>query len=94
MQRGARIGARCKIQSHTFICDGVEIGDEVFVGHGVMFITDLRPAALDDLGLTPALQALARRTEQLSGISVGLHVSLRYADGVINTRLLPDIELA
>ena len=57
-------------------------------------ITDLRPAALDDLGLTPALQALARRTEQLSGISVGLQVSLRYADGVINTRLLPDIELA
>lgn len=57
-------------------------------------ISDLRPAALDDLGLTPALQALARRTEQLSGISVGLQVSLRYADGVINTRLLPDIELA
>jgi len=57
-------------------------------------ITDLRPAALDDLGLTPALQALARRTEQLSGISVGLQVSLRYADGLINTRLLPDIELA
>ena len=56
-------------------------------------ITDLRPAALDDLGLTPALQALARRTEQLSGISVGLQVSLRYADGLINTRLLPDIEL-
>jgi UDP-2-acetamido-3-amino-2,3-dideoxy-glucuronate N-acetyltransferase len=45
IQRGAVIGARCKIQSHTFICDGVEIGDEVFVGHGVMFINDRRPAA-------------------------------------------------
>jgi acetyltransferase-like isoleucine patch superfamily enzyme len=45
VQRGATIGARCKIQSHTFICDGVTIGDEVFVGHGVMFVNDKRPAA-------------------------------------------------
>lgn len=45
IQRGARIGERCKVQSHSFICDGVEIGDEVFVGHGVIFINDLRPHA-------------------------------------------------
>lgn len=45
VQRGAVIGSRCKIQSHTFVCDGVEIGDEVFVGHGVMFINDSRPKA-------------------------------------------------
>jgi UDP-2-acetamido-3-amino-2,3-dideoxy-glucuronate N-acetyltransferase len=45
IQRGAVIGARCKIQSHTFICDGVAIGDGVFVGHGVMFVNDKRPAA-------------------------------------------------
>ena len=45
VQRGAKIGKRCKIQSHTFICDGVEIGDEVFVGHGVVFINDKRPRA-------------------------------------------------
>ena len=45
VQRGATIGRRCKIQSHTFVCDGVEIGDEVFVGHGVMFINDRRPRA-------------------------------------------------
>lgn len=45
IQRGARIGARCKIQSHTFVCDGVTIGDGVFVGHGVMFVNDKRPAA-------------------------------------------------
>ena len=44
MQRGAVIGARCKIQSHTFVCDGVTIEDEVFVGHGVMFINDKDPA--------------------------------------------------
>jgi UDP-2-acetamido-3-amino-2,3-dideoxy-glucuronate N-acetyltransferase len=50
VQRGARIGRRCKIQSHTFICDGVEIGDEVFVGHGVMFINDLSPRAATESG--------------------------------------------
>jgi acetyltransferase-like isoleucine patch superfamily enzyme len=45
IQRGAVIGARCKIQSHTFICDGVQIADAVFVGHGVVFINDKRPSA-------------------------------------------------
>jgi len=45
IQRGAVVGARCKIQSHTFICDGVTIGDEVFVGHGVIFINDRNPRA-------------------------------------------------
>jgi UDP-2-acetamido-3-amino-2,3-dideoxy-glucuronate N-acetyltransferase len=45
IQRGAVVGARCKIQSHTFVCDGVSIGDGVFVGHGVMFVNDKRPAA-------------------------------------------------
>jgi UDP-2-acetamido-3-amino-2,3-dideoxy-glucuronate N-acetyltransferase len=45
VQRGAEIGSRCKIQSHTFICDGVRIGDRVFVGHGVTFINDKRPRA-------------------------------------------------
>jgi acetyltransferase-like isoleucine patch superfamily enzyme len=48
IQRGASVGARCKIQSHTFICDGVEIEDEVFIGHGVMFINDKFPAATTD----------------------------------------------
>jgi UDP-2-acetamido-3-amino-2,3-dideoxy-glucuronate N-acetyltransferase len=50
IQRGAVIGANCKIQSHTFICDGVMIEDEVFVGHGVMFINDKRPRATTDDG--------------------------------------------
>jgi acetyltransferase-like isoleucine patch superfamily enzyme len=45
VQRGAVIGSNCKIQSHSFICDGVTIGDEVFVGHGVMFINDKYPRA-------------------------------------------------
>jgi acetyltransferase-like isoleucine patch superfamily enzyme len=50
IQRGAVIGARCKIQSHTFICDGVEIGDGVFVGHGVMFVNDKFPQATNSVG--------------------------------------------
>ena len=45
VQRGARIGKRCKISSHSFICAGVEIEDEVFIGHGVIFINDRHPRA-------------------------------------------------
>jgi UDP-2-acetamido-3-amino-2,3-dideoxy-glucuronate N-acetyltransferase len=45
IQKNASVGARCKISSHTFICEGVTIEDEVFVGHGVMFINDLDPRA-------------------------------------------------
>jgi len=43
IQKGATIGRRCKISSHTFICEGVEIEDEVFVGHGVTFVNDRYP---------------------------------------------------
>jgi UDP-2-acetamido-3-amino-2,3-dideoxy-glucuronate N-acetyltransferase len=50
VQRGAHIGERCKVQSHTFICDGVRIGDGVFVGHGVTFVNDLRPRATNARG--------------------------------------------
>ena len=50
VQRGATIGERCKIQSHTFVCDGVHIDDEVFVGHGVVFINDKQPRATTDDG--------------------------------------------
>jgi UDP-2-acetamido-3-amino-2,3-dideoxy-glucuronate N-acetyltransferase len=45
IQRDAVVGRRCKISSHTFICSGVTIEDEVFVGHGVVFINDRRPRA-------------------------------------------------
>lgn len=45
IQKGAKIGRRCKISSHTFICEGVTIEDEVFIGHGVMFTNDLLPRA-------------------------------------------------
>jgi acetyltransferase-like isoleucine patch superfamily enzyme len=54
IQRGAVIGERCKIQSHTFICNGVHIEDEVFVGHGVVFINDKRPHATTESGVLQA----------------------------------------
>ena len=50
IQRGAEVGARCKIQSHTFICGGVRIGNGVFIGHGVTFINDRHPRATRDDG--------------------------------------------
>jgi len=48
IQRGASVGRLCKISSHSFLCEGVTIEDEVFVGHGVLFINDLRPRATVD----------------------------------------------
>jgi UDP-2-acetamido-3-amino-2,3-dideoxy-glucuronate N-acetyltransferase len=50
IQKKASIGRNCKIQSHTFICEGVIIEDEVFVGHGVMFINDRYPKATSESG--------------------------------------------
>lgn len=43
IQKGVEIGSRCKVSSHTFICEGVTIEDDVFVGHGVIFINDADP---------------------------------------------------
>jgi acetyltransferase-like isoleucine patch superfamily enzyme len=72
IQRGAVIGANCKIQSHTFICDGVTIEDEVFVGHGVTFVNDRRPRATNEHGelQTPADWQL-ERTVVGRGASLG-----------------------
>jgi acetyltransferase-like isoleucine patch superfamily enzyme len=48
IQKNAVVGARCKISSHSFVCEGVTIEDDVFIGHGVMFINDLDPRATSD----------------------------------------------
>jgi acetyltransferase-like isoleucine patch superfamily enzyme len=50
VQKNARIGARCKISSHTFICEGVTIEDKVFIGHNVAFINDTYPRATSEAG--------------------------------------------
>jgi acetyltransferase-like isoleucine patch superfamily enzyme len=72
IQEGAAVGARCKISSHSFICEGVTIEDEVFVGHGVMFTNDRFPRATDADG------ALQRKedwtvlpTRVMRGASIG-----------------------
>jgi acetyltransferase-like isoleucine patch superfamily enzyme len=72
IQRGVRIGARCKVQSHAFICELVTIGDDVFVGHGVMFINDLfqigGPASGD--------RSLWRTTSIGSNVSIGSNATI------------------
>jgi UDP-2-acetamido-3-amino-2,3-dideoxy-glucuronate N-acetyltransferase len=50
IQKGAIVGSRCKISSHSFVCEGVELGDGVFVGHGVVFTNDRYPRAVTDDG--------------------------------------------
>jgi UDP-2-acetamido-3-amino-2,3-dideoxy-glucuronate N-acetyltransferase len=50
IQKNSAVGARCKVSSHTFVCEGVTIEDEVFIGHGVMFTNDLFPRATTDAG--------------------------------------------
>jgi acetyltransferase-like isoleucine patch superfamily enzyme len=72
IQRGASVGARCKIQSHAFVCDGVAIGDEVFVGHGVVFVNDKRPrATATDGALQTTEDWELQRTVVECGASIG-----------------------
>ena len=67
IQKGATVGRHCRIQSHTFICQGVTIEDEVFVGHGVMFINDRHPNVHDTLAGTWRLEPVHVE----SGVSIG-----------------------
>jgi len=71
VQAGATIGARCKVQSHTFVCDGVTIGDGVFVGHGVVFVNDRRPRATAGGRLQAAEDWTLLRTVVGDGASLG-----------------------
>ncbi|HKB90663.1 MAG TPA: acyltransferase [Opitutaceae bacterium] len=86
IQKGAKIGSRCKISSHTFVCEGVTIEDEVFIGHGVMFTNDLYPRAINADGALQSksdwtcLKTLVKRgaaigsgSTLLCGITIGEH---------------------
>jgi acetyltransferase-like isoleucine patch superfamily enzyme len=77
IQKGVKIGQRCKISSHTFICEGVTIESEVFVGHGVTFINDRLPRATTAAG-TPQTEADwdCQRTTVRRGASIGSGVTL------------------
>jgi UDP-2-acetamido-3-amino-2,3-dideoxy-glucuronate N-acetyltransferase len=71
IQKNAAIGARCKISSHTFICEGVSIADEVFVGHGVIFINDRYPRATSDGKLQSEADWKVVPTKVERGASIG-----------------------
>ncbi|HWX39104.1 MAG TPA: acyltransferase [Candidatus Sulfotelmatobacter sp.] len=71
IQKNASVGRRCKISSHTFICEGVTIEDNVFIGHGVMFINDIYPRATANGQLQTEADWKVERTVIKSGASIG-----------------------
>ena len=77
IQKGVKIGKRCKISSHTFICEGVRLEDDVFVGHNVTFINDLYPRATNTDGSLQTeadWKCIATRVER--GASIGSSATL------------------
>lgn len=77
IQKGATIGARCKISSHTFICEGVTIEDGVFIGHGVMFTNDRLPRATNAEGqLQTESDWPLERTHVGAGASIGSNATI------------------
>ena len=99
VQVGAVIGARCKLQSHCFICEGVTLEDEVFVGHGVIFTNDLWPRATDDVGNLIDIgwtmsRTLVRRRAAIGSGAIILPVTIGegalVAAGSVVTRDVPD----
>jgi acetyltransferase-like isoleucine patch superfamily enzyme len=72
IQKNASVGKRCKISSHTFICEGVTIEDNVFIGHGVMFINDLYPRSTTTTGgLQTEADWKVEKTVIKKGASIG-----------------------
>jgi UDP-2-acetamido-3-amino-2,3-dideoxy-glucuronate N-acetyltransferase len=71
IQKGATIGQRCKISSHSFVCEGVTIEDDVFVGHGVMFINDPYPRATAEGRLQTEADWTVVPTRVCRGASIG-----------------------
>jgi acetyltransferase-like isoleucine patch superfamily enzyme len=101
IQKGAQIGKRVKVSSHSFICEGVEIEDEVFIGHGVMFINDKYPRAATEDGLlqteadwecTPTLikkgASIGSNATILCGVTIG-EKAIVGAGSVVTHDVLP-----
>jgi acetyltransferase-like isoleucine patch superfamily enzyme len=101
IQKGAKIGRRVKVSSHSFICEGVTIEDEVFIGHGVMFINDKYPRATTTTGQSqteadwecvPTLikkgASIGSNATILCGVKVGEHAIV--GAGSVVTRDVPD----
>ena len=101
IQKGARIGKRVKVSSHTFICEGVTIEDEVFVGHGVMFINDRYPRSTTTRGglqseadwtmentLVKRRASIGSNATILCGVTIGENAIV--GAGSVVTRDVPD----
>jgi len=71
IQKNASVGRQCKISSHTFVCEGVTIEDNVFIGHGVMFINDIYPRATANGQLQTEADWKVERTVIKKGASIG-----------------------
>lgn len=104
VQKNAMIGERCKISSHSFICEGVVIEDEVFVGHGVMFTNDRRPRATNpdgslqteaDWKVEPTRvkrsASIGTNATILSGLTIGEHSMV--GAGAVVTKSVPDFAI-
>lgn len=76
IQKNSTVGKRCKISSHTFICEGVTIEDNVFIGHGVMFINDTYPRATTNGALQTEADWKVERTVIKKGASIGTGVTI------------------
>lgn len=100
IQRNAAVGARCKVSSHTFICEGVTIEDEVFIGHGVVFINDRYPQATtggrmqaeSDWAVVPTLvkkgASIGSGATIMCGITIGVRAMV--GAGAVVTHDVPD----
>jgi acetyltransferase-like isoleucine patch superfamily enzyme len=101
IQANVVIGARCKVSSHAFICEGVTLEDEVFVGHGVMFTNDRYPRAttregsMQSSGDWPLLETRVRRRASvgssatiLAGVTIGIEAMV--GAGAVVTQDVPD----
>ncbi|MFP5264534.1 MAG: acyltransferase [Blastocatellia bacterium] len=104
IQKNVAVGARCKVSSHTFICEGVTIEDEVFVGHGVMFTNDLYPRATNPDGtlqseadwrvvntLVKRRASIGSNATVLAGVTIGEQALV--GAGAVVTRDVPDFAI-
>jgi acetyltransferase-like isoleucine patch superfamily enzyme len=104
IQKNASVGARCKISSHTFICEGVTIEDEVFIGHGVMFTNDPYPAAVNDDGslqtesdwrvvhtTVKRRAAIGSNVTIMAGVTIGQHAMV--GAGAVVTRDVAEYQI-
>ncbi len=96
LQSGVRIGRQCRVSSHSFLCEGVVLEDEVFVGHGVMFVNDNAPSGRlehrETWDLSPVLvrqgAAIGSNATILGGVTIGRDAVV--GAGAVVTRDVPD----